>query len=87
MSFCTPLPINLHVPYRITPSPARIISVFLSSVFLFDLALAVFQCSLDMCYNLSALANGSPVCLEGAVVRKTSHLLQEQHTCTNLLGD
>jgi len=63
------------------------ISVFLSSVFLFCLALAVLQCSVIMCYNLSALANGSPVCLEGADVRKTSHILQEQRTCMNLLGD
>jgi len=69
-SFSTPVPINLHVSCRITTSPARMISVFLSSVFLFHLALAVIQCSVDMHYNLSALVNGSPVCLEGAVVKK-----------------
>ena len=86
-SFSTPVPINLHDPYRITPSSARIISVFLSSVYLFHLAFALFQCSVDMCYNFSALVNGLPVCLEGADVRKTYHFLQEQHTCTNLLGD
>jgi hypothetical protein len=61
--------------------------MFLSLVFLFRLELAIFQCSVGMCYNLSALANGLHLCLEGGDVRKTSHFLQEQHKCMDLLCD